>query len=103
MSTPLSDDQALQLAVQMACAEDADRADQITAMLKEQPWREVAEFAAYVCQTTTLNLKPWSWPPCWGPNRNEDAQGARLLAQMLALGISQWHPDPMRAIEEVKA
>jgi hypothetical protein len=103
MPKPLNDAEALRLAMQMACAEDADRAEQIAEMLQEQPWREVAEFAACVAQSRSLHLKPWQWPPAWGPDQRDDPQGGKLLDEMLRLGVSQWHPDPMRAIEEARA
>jgi hypothetical protein len=69
-----------------------------------EPWDEVAKFAASICQSDALNLAPWEHPPC---NAHVDTFGndgsLRLLAKMEAAGISQWHPDPMRALEEAGA
>ena len=36
-----------------------ERAQQITSMLADRPWLEVAVFAAYVCQRHALRLRPW--------------------------------------------
>jgi hypothetical protein len=50
-----------------------------------------------------LNLEPWSSPPCWGDSKHHPNPAARkLLEQMLAAGVSRWHPDPLAAIEEAK-
>jgi hypothetical protein len=44
--------------------------------------------------------------PCSdGPGPDPDdgrPEAAKLLREMLALGISRWHPDPLAAIEEAK-
>ena len=69
-----------------------------------QPWQEVAEFAAALCQRDALNLTPWEDPPC---RAHVDAMGGdgsvKLLAKMEAAGISRWHPDPLRALEQANA
>jgi hypothetical protein len=73
-------------------------------MLKSEPWESVAKFAAQCCQSRALRLFPWQDPPCWGAGdpswRDEDA--ARLLHQMLALGVSKYEPDPMAAMAAAK-
>jgi hypothetical protein len=62
-------------------------------------------------------LKPWEYPPCWicvdeidellgtpGTERDKISgkrTAAALLRKMLSLGISQYHPDPIAAIEAV--
>ena len=33
-------------------------------MLEDQPWAEVATFASFCVQGTSLNLMPWDLPPC---------------------------------------
>jgi hypothetical protein len=94
---------ALKLAMGLACAEDRERARQIGSMLKDEPWEDVAQFAAYVCQGRSLHLAPWESPPCWGDSEHHpDPEAKKLLEQMLALGVSRWHPDPMEAIAEAK-
>ena len=98
---PRHDRAALKLALSTARAEDRARAQQIDAKLKDEPWAEVAEFAAYVCQGRSLHLAPWKSPPCWADADDSDP-AAKLLRQMLDLGVSRWHPDPMAAIEEAK-
>jgi hypothetical protein len=57
-------------------------------------------------------LKPWQPPPCRVRAGDLEAppsdvfgcrEAAELLQRMLALGISRWHPDPLKAIEEPTA
>jgi hypothetical protein len=68
-------------------------------MLKDRPWREVAEFAAYVCQTETLHLKPCEEPPVHADEAG-DGQADLLLKRMLDAGVSRYHPDPLAALTE---
>jgi hypothetical protein len=109
-----ADKAALELAMQMARREEG-RGAQLDAMLKGgEPWVTVAQFAAYCCQSTNLNLKPWEIPPCWvdaddpdntphGPKENDGRhEAAKLRRQMRKYYISQWHPDPLAAIEIAK-
>jgi hypothetical protein len=96
---------ALMLALEQARAEDADRAAQIDAKLEEDGWREAAESAAYCCQCRALRLRPWEEPPCIvdahdDHERDKDAQ--KLLRDMLAAGVSRFHPDPLAAIAATK-
>jgi hypothetical protein len=121
---------ALKLALDLLLADpDEDgRPEQLQMMLRgfgnepPRPWRAVAEFAAYVCQTHRLKLHPAQSPPCQlseleadeiltaGPILAfdgsgadiSDCRGARLLKAMLGLGISRYHPDPLRAIAEAR-
>jgi hypothetical protein len=53
-------------------------AAQLDDMLKDRPWRGVAEFAAYVCQTETLHLKPCEEPP--SPRRRSRRRSSRSTA-----------------------
>jgi hypothetical protein len=104
------DKAALDLAMEIARREPG-RGEQLDAKLKEESWFEVATFAAYCVQTDSLNLKPWESPPC---EADEDAdlaeasdygnvrEAQQLLRQMLAAGVSRWHPDPIRALEVKK-
>ena len=46
-----NDRAALKLAIEQARNEDEGRAQQIDSMLEDQPWAEVATFAAFCCQT----------------------------------------------------
>jgi hypothetical protein len=82
-----------------------DRARQLDAMLADRPWDEVAQFAAYFCQTKTLHLKPWQIPPCHVADPDNPAPGeataAKILRKMLAAGLSRWHPDPLAGLEKV--
>jgi hypothetical protein len=63
----------------------------------------VATFAASCCQSRSLNLDPWEEPPCHGDSVHQpDPAAKKLLEQMLAAGVSRWHPDPMAALAEAK-
>lgn len=100
------DKDALTRALELTRAEP-DRAEQIESMLKDRPWEEVAEFAAYHQQCKNLRLKPGETPPCHGAV-NVSAPGStgdlsfptanRLLQRMLDTGLSQWEPDPESAL-----
>jgi hypothetical protein len=73
-------------------------------IMRPQPWREVAEFAADICQTESLNLMPWEQPPCRpGVDCTGNDASLKLAAKMEAAGVSRWHPDPLRALEEANA
>ena len=60
-----------------------------------EPWEEVAEFAASICQHNSLNLSPLEHPPC---HAHRDAFGndasIKLRDRIVAAGVSIWHPDP---------
>jgi hypothetical protein len=99
-----NDRDALRRAMEICRAESPGRSRQLDAKLKDEPWEEVAKFAAHCCQSRALRLFPWQDPPMYGAVdiswRDEDA--ARLLHQMLSLGVSKYEPDPMAAIEAAK-
>ena len=84
----------------IACRDPATK-EQLEWKLEREPWREVAEFAAYHCQYQALNLKPWESPPCWvdedDPDERDKAARA-LLSRMLTAGVSRYHPDPLAAL-----
>jgi len=68
--------------------------------LERCPYARDGEAAAYSLQMDNLKLKPWQWPPCWvEPGDRRHKQAAKLLRDMLAAGVSRWHPDPLAAIE----
>jgi hypothetical protein len=103
---------AFELAIELTRAE-ADRREQIDHMLADDPRIEVGQFASYHRQVNALRLRPWEPPPCHindadetlaQPEQPGDGKhaAARLLKQMLALGVSKWHPDPLAAIEQAK-
>ena len=97
------DRHALKLAMALCRAEDEACAEQIDSMLEDRSWAEVSAFAASHCQSRALRLAPWQQPPCNGDSKHHPDPDARaLLEQMLALGVSRWHPDPMAALEETK-
>ena len=111
MTIEKNDLDALELAIAQTLAEDdKGRVEQVTHMLEEDRWHG-ATFAAYHRQTDSLNLKVWESPPCCFDEDNIDADAddihgnrpaLKLLQEMLDLGISRWHPDPLAAIEAAK-
>ncbi len=79
--------------------------------LAKESWIKAATYAAFHCQMRALYLKPWQDPPCEIADVDDPInpqhvsghqQAAELLRQMLALGISRYHPDPLRAIAKAK-
>ena len=95
------DRSALKLAMERTRAESPGRSKQIDAKLKDEPWEEVAWFAAYCAQIELLKLKPWQQPPCHADEDDPNERGKaaqKLLREMLAAGVSRYHPDPLAAI-----
>jgi hypothetical protein len=91
--------EALRRAMDIAMR-DPPRAAQLTSQLGDQPWIEVAQFAASCCQRKALELKPWQSPPCDG--RDDDKKASRMLDRMLDADISQWEPDPLTALAKMR-
>jgi hypothetical protein len=100
MTTSETDHEALK---RIAIDRKRDRAtrQQIDSMLKERPWREIAE--TYGCQCTALHLKPWQPPPYWAEIDDQDNEAgpisgrraaAELLRRLLVVGLSRFEPDP---------
>jgi hypothetical protein len=99
-----ADRDALERAMEIA-RHDPGRAEQLRAMLEDEEWTEVAEFAAYHCQIHALSLKPWQEPPCHADEKDphpRDRDAQRFLRKMLAAGISRYDPDPLAALERAK-
>lgn len=73
--------------------------------LKHKPWEEAAFCAARYCQREVLRLRPWERPPMSVENSDRSLdRGARiLLKKMLAAGLSKYEPDPMTALEKLRA
>jgi hypothetical protein len=104
------DRKAMQLAIEMARADNERQRHEIDDMLRTGPWQEAAERAVWCCQDRSLKLRPWECPPfltrnvdepsdCWGYRPQEVA----LLRRMLAAGVSRYHPDPMTALAAAEA
>ena len=110
------DQEALELAMKIAMR-DPRRAEHIKGKLEgsnpnprggffcpPEPWQEVAEFAASLCQRKALDLAPWENPPCHAHIDPMGGDGSvQLLEKMEAAGISRFHPDPLRALEQANA
>ena len=108
------DRDALERAIQTRRASKSPAVrEQVEQKLADEPWFDVATFAAYGCQCDALHLKPWQSPPVWitdlvaDLNAGDDGvlgryQGARLLRRMLDAGISRYEPDPLGALKQAK-
>ena len=117
------DREALQLAIDVVLSNPEDPQyeglrnrlghvdDEADSKEKDRLWREAAEFASYGYQYDILGLNPSQDPVCVlddyeqiiqaGPS-HRNYQGARIRRKLINYGISVWHPDPVRAIEEAK-
>jgi hypothetical protein len=71
---------------------DPERAEQLQSMLQDEPWEDVAEFAAHVCQFRALGLRPWQCTPCSVEENDadeRDKEAQKLLGRMLDAGMSR--------------
>ena len=101
---------ALTAAMKLA-RQDPMRAQQLDGKLASgEPWEEVAEFAAYCMQCDNLRLKPWQAPPLDTADATDERESyghmpneVALKRKMIALGISLYAPDPMKAIAAIEA
>src|SRR5712671_2701661 len=109
MSQSRIDRDALERAVAACRARDEASRRQIDSKLSREPWQDVAEFASYSAQNSSLGLMPWQSPPSVASLADlrlpyGDARAAResaeLLMKMLALGVSRFAPDPLAEIAE---
>jgi hypothetical protein len=78
-------------------------------------WEAVAISAACLCQTAALDLKPWMVPPCSATilnhlddmllepyNGSGNREAAEIVRRLRSLGLSDYEPDPARAIERAE-
>ena len=65
-----------------------------------EPWMDVAQSAAYHCQTAALRLPPWRCPPCAAGDWDHEA--IELLERLLDAGFSGFEPDPPGALRKAK-
>src|SRR5205823_659955 len=101
-----ADAEALERCIEQVKAEGAATREQIEAKFADEPWCEVAEFAAYCAQSKNLHLQVHEFPPCWVEADDPDTAGdhcgqakaRRLLRRMLAAGISRFDPHPIAAL-----
>ena len=83
-----------------------NRSEQIDWKIEYGGWQNSAKFCAYLCQSRNLRLEIQEFPPCWlldaddveGPAFKRKPQAAKLLRRLLAAGLSQYEPDPIRAL-----
>jgi hypothetical protein len=104
-------------AVRLATEEYASRGAMQAERAKKKKWTlDFGESCATWQQRYNLDLLAWQVAPLQieNPNRPDVGrdpaqaatdgrqQAAELLKQMLALGVSRYHPNPVKAIEEAK-
>jgi hypothetical protein len=98
-----ADRKALAHSFELTLAEP-DRTEQIERKLETDGALATAMFASYHQQMAHLRLRPWQSPPCWiGSGANIDPEVAEIGKRLERLGLSQFEPDPIGAIEQAKA
>jgi hypothetical protein len=79
------------------------RAAQIEAMLEEREWFETAAFCSYLQQMKSMRLLPWQSPPCWlSSDVKVEPEIMEIGRRLARLGLSQFEPNPIAAIEQAK-
>jgi hypothetical protein len=69
---------------------DRGRVEQVRDLLKDD-WQSTARFCAYLLQKNQLGLRPWDRPPASESiSVNGGSAASRLLAKMLAAGLSRY-------------
>lgn len=97
-----NDEAALRLAIKLV-RKDPDWcgwANSLLAKERDWLWHRAAKRIAAHEQMHSLHLPPWDHPPCHADEDDHDDPAAQLLREMLAHGISRWHPRPTKAIIE---
>src|SRR5262245_3184006 len=82
---------------------DPLRREQLTAMLMDKPWAQVAQFAAFNCQMDSMNLPPWQEAPCHGylvdrGKVTRHPQAGRWADRLIGANLSVWEPCPVEAL-----
>jgi hypothetical protein len=90
---------------------DADRRQQLDAMLKDDGLTYAGSLAASYCQSRALGLKPWEAVPCelddekpiGDPQRRGLFKAWEVRRHLLAAGLSAFEPDPIGALAAIEA
>lgn len=91
------DRRALERAMKLIRTVDPGAASRYREMLAEGvPWLDVAVRAAARCQWKTLSLMLHQREPC---HAGSDPHAGALLDELLDNGLSQYEPDPRRALQ----
>jgi hypothetical protein len=80
-------------------------AEQLSEMLTDRPWEEVAKLAAFGCQCKALRLQPWEIPPCEITDADisrEHLEAQTMVRRLIKAGLSRWEPDPEGALRRAK-
>jgi hypothetical protein len=107
----LDDRDAYALALAFVQAEEhgGDRRRRQFEKLRAQgrSWQSVAKLASYIEQCRNLELRQHETAPCWviDPDAadGKDRDAAKLVRRMRVAGVSQYHPNPMAAIQAASA
>jgi hypothetical protein len=107
-----TDTDALTRAIELCRAESPARRKQIDNKLADEPWENVARFAAGCAQSRNLGLQPWQNPPFRASLSDLDQppgdtsgrrESAELLRRLTDAGLSRFEPDPIAALERAEA
>ena len=107
--TRIDDRAAMKLAIEQMRKESSESRARVDRVLREEGFESAGHTASYHLQCRALRLRPWQAPPVHTDVEiDPDRCGGRpeeieLLQRMLSLGISAFHPDPLRAIAEADA
>jgi len=70
-------------------------------------WQQIARLASYIEQVRNLELQPHECAPCWviDPDdaNGKDREAAKLVRRLREAGVSQYHPNPMQALNEASS
>jgi hypothetical protein len=105
-----TDKDALTRAIEMARTLDPIIVQAVESLLKSRTWQEAAEYACYHCQVKSLRLRPWQAPPLRSDDEIDPAgmyggkpEEVALRRRMITLGLSEFEPNPLEAIERSEA
>jgi hypothetical protein len=99
---------AMKLAIEQMRKESPESRAHVDRVLREEGFESAGYTASYHLQCRALRLRPWQAAPVYTDVEiDPDCCGGRpeeiaLLQRMLSLGISAFHPDPLRAIAEAE-
>jgi hypothetical protein len=108
MTRRIDDRAAMKLAIEQMRTEGPESRARIDRVLREEGFESAGHTASYHRQCRALRLRPWQAPPMHTDDAiDPDRCGGRpeeikLLQRMQSLGISAYHPDPLRAIAEAE-
>jgi hypothetical protein len=105
------DKDALTRAIEIARKDPVPRRRIDEALADGEDWERSRGDCARRCEHDALNLMPWQLAPLYYTNHLESAlretsgrrEACEVLKKLLALGLSKFEPNPLRAIEQAEA